>query len=54
MTALFALFIRSARPRPVFAEAEDFARAMRIAEIKWLLSEIAAPAQKDPAPQPLR
>jgi hypothetical protein len=43
MKALFALFF-SARPtRPVFAEDVDADRAMRIAELKWLLAEIAAP-----------
>jgi hypothetical protein len=29
--------------KPVFAEEESLARAMQIAELKWLLSEIAAP-----------
>jgi hypothetical protein len=34
--------------RPVFAEDENLERAMRIAELKWLLAEIAAP-QENPA-----
>jgi hypothetical protein len=43
MKSLLALFF-SARPaRHVFAEDLDAQRAMRIAEIKWLLAEIAAP-----------
>jgi len=29
--------------KPVFAPDYDAARAMRIAELKWLLAEIAAP-----------
>jgi hypothetical protein len=48
MKSLIALLF-SARPaRPVFAEDVDAERAMRIAELKWLLAEIAAP-QGDPA-----
>jgi len=36
-------FLFTARPaRPVFAEDVDAERAMRIAELKWLLAEIAA------------
>ena len=48
MKSLLAFFF-SARPaRPIFAEDMDAARAMRIAELKWLLAEIAAP-QEDQA-----
>ena len=37
-------------PKPVFAEEFDAERAMRIAELKWLLAEIAAaPAGQDGA-----
>jgi hypothetical protein len=43
MKRFFARFF-SSRPRPVFAEDENAIRAMRIAELKWLLSEIAAPS----------
>jgi hypothetical protein len=43
MKRLFGLFISPPRTKPVFAEEESLARAMQIAEIKWLLSEIAAP-----------
>ena len=43
MKRFFACFF-SSRQRPVFAEDENATRAMRIAELKWLLSEIAAPA----------
>jgi hypothetical protein len=32
-------------PRPVFAEEESVERAMRIAEVKWLLADIAAPQE---------
>ena len=43
MKALIALLF-SARPaKPVFAEDENLERAMRIAELKWLLSDIAEP-----------
>jgi hypothetical protein len=44
MKRLFALFITSPRTKPIFAEEESLARAMQIAEIKWLLSEIAVPS----------
>ena len=53
MKSLFALFFRIARPKPVFAEDESFARAMRIAEMKWLLSDIAAPTGESRVPRPL-
>jgi hypothetical protein len=43
MKALFALLFSARAARPVFAEDENFERAMRIAELKWLLSEIAEP-----------
>jgi hypothetical protein len=42
MKRLFALFISPPRMKPVFAEEESLARAMQMAELKWLLSEIAA------------
>jgi hypothetical protein len=32
--------------KPVFAPDYDAGRAMRIAEIKWLLSEISAPSDR--------
>ena len=49
MKSLLALFF-SARPaQPVFAEDVNPERAMRIAELKWLLAEIAEPAQNAPA-----
>jgi hypothetical protein len=35
-------------PKAVFAEDESAARAMRIAELRWLLAEIAAPAAERP------
>jgi hypothetical protein len=41
MKRLFALFLSPARPRPVFAEEDNLARAMQISELKWLLAEIA-------------
>lgn len=43
MNSLIAYFFSAQPARPVFAEDGDSQRAMRIAEIKWLLSEIAAP-----------
>ncbi len=43
MKRLFALFFSSPR-KAVFAEDENLARAMQIAELRWLLSEIAAPS----------
>jgi hypothetical protein len=44
MKRFFARFFFSSQPKPVFAEDDDATKAMRIAELKWLLSEIAAPA----------
>jgi hypothetical protein len=41
MKRLFALFLSLARPRLIFAEDDNVVRTMRIAELKWLLSEIA-------------
>jgi hypothetical protein len=43
MKSLIARFLTAGPLRPVFAEDEDLSRAMRIAELKWLLSEIAEP-----------
>jgi len=43
MRSLLALFFSTRRAQAVFAEDMDAARVMRIAEIKWLLAEIAAP-----------
>ncbi len=48
MKSLLALFFAVRPARPVFAEDLDAERAMRIAELKWLLADIAAP-QRDPA-----
>ncbi len=42
MKRFLALFFSLSKPRTVFAEDEDAARAMQIAELKWLLAEIAA------------
>lgn len=44
MKWLFDRFVRDEAPKPVFAEDVNAERAMRIAELKWLLAEIAAPA----------
>jgi hypothetical protein len=44
MKRLIALFFSRPETRPVFAEDENLARAMQIAELKWLLSQIAAPS----------
>jgi hypothetical protein len=41
MRFLLALFVSARPPRPVFAEEVDAERAMRIAELKWLLAQIA-------------
>jgi hypothetical protein len=41
MKSLLGLFFSVRPARPVFAEDMDAARAMRIAELKWLLAEIA-------------
>jgi len=49
MKSLFALFFSARAARPVFAEDGNPERAMRIAELKWLLAEIAEPSQDDPA-----
>jgi hypothetical protein len=41
--------IFTARPaRPVFAEDIHVERAMRIAELKWLLADIAGPVESGP------
>jgi hypothetical protein len=44
MRRFFALFFSPTAPKPRFAEDENTARAMQIAELKWLLAEIAAPS----------
>ena len=44
MKRFVALFFSSSRPKPVFAEDENAVRTMRIAQLKWLLAEIAAPS----------
>jgi hypothetical protein len=41
MKRFFALFFS---PKPVFAEDDNLVRAMHIAELKWLLAQIAAPS----------
>jgi hypothetical protein len=46
MKRFFARFFSSSQPKAVFAEDENAIRAMRIAELKWLLSEIAAPSSE--------
>jgi hypothetical protein len=46
MKRLLTLFFSFRPPKPVFAEDENAIRAMRIAELKWLLAEIAAPASE--------
>ena len=38
-----ARLLTTSRAKPVFAPDYDAARAMRVAELKWLLAEIAAP-----------
>ncbi len=43
MRSLIAFFFAARPARPVFAEDVNAERAMRIAELKWLLAEIAAP-----------
>jgi hypothetical protein len=49
MKSLLALFFTARPARPVFAEDANAERAMRIADLKWLLAEIAAPGQRDSA-----
>ncbi len=44
MKRFLALFFSSSRAKPVFAEDENLARAMQMAELKWLLAQIAAPS----------
>jgi hypothetical protein len=44
MKRLLALFFSPPRVRPRFAEDDNLARAMQIAELKWLLAEIAVPS----------
>jgi hypothetical protein len=48
MKSLIARLFFSYGQRPVFAEDENAARAARIAELKWLLAEIAAPGPNQP------
>jgi hypothetical protein len=43
MKSLLALLFTARSARPVFAEDVNPERAMRIAELKWLLAEIAEP-----------
>jgi hypothetical protein len=47
MTWLLNRLMSAKAPKPVFAE-ENAERAMRMAELKWLLAEIAAPAETRP------
>jgi len=47
MKSIIALFFKARPARPVFAEDLDAERAMRIAEIKWLLADIAAAPRED-------
>jgi hypothetical protein len=48
MRSLIARLFLSYDQKPVFAEDENPARAARIAELKWLLAEIAAPRPGQP------
>jgi hypothetical protein len=50
MKSLLARLFTAPRAKPVFAPDYDAAREMRIAEIKWLLSEIAAPRAQQRSP----
>ncbi len=50
MKSLRRLFFAFRPPKPAFAEDENAIRAMRIAELKWLLAEIAAPGKQAPRP----
>jgi hypothetical protein len=43
MKALLARLFTTHSARPVFAEDDNLERVMRIAELKWLLAEIAEP-----------
>lgn len=43
MKSLLDILLGTRTAKPVFAEDEGAERAMRIAELKWLLREIAAP-----------
>jgi hypothetical protein len=45
MKSLIAFFLTARPARPLFAEQVNAERAMQIAELKWLLAEIAAPGQ---------
>jgi hypothetical protein len=47
MRWLLDLFYLPQAARPVFAEDVNAERAMRIAELKWLLAEIAEPRLRD-------
>jgi hypothetical protein len=49
MKRLLALFVSRREAKPRFAEDDNAARAMQIAELKWLLAEIAAPAPNSAA-----
>ena len=40
---MLARRLTTSHAKPVFAPDYDAARAMRLAELKWLLAEIAAP-----------
>jgi hypothetical protein len=46
MKSMLARLFAAPRAKPVFAPGYDGGRAMRLAELKWLLSEIAAPARE--------
>jgi hypothetical protein len=48
MKSLIALLFFSHTPKPVFAEDVNAVRAARIAELKWLLAEIAEPRLDQP------
>jgi hypothetical protein len=49
MKSLLARFFSARPPRPVFADDVDAERAMRIAELKWLLAHIAECPGNGPA-----
>ena len=50
MKSLLDLFLERRRTKPTFAEDENAEREMRMAELRWLLAEIAAPRSDCPAP----
>jgi hypothetical protein len=47
MKSLFSILVGPQAPKPVFAQDEGAERAMRLAEIKWLLREIAEQPKRE-------